>query len=94
MCKPLPRRHQLLNYIFKVLLNPGVYNLRIEVHSALDKQASGLRSNSRANLKVSSYENNISVLVNTKNKDIIATRNMILNIEPRYTTINVLETLR
>ena len=46
------------------------------------------------NLKVSSYENNISVLVNTKNKDIIATRNMILNIEPRYTTINVLETLR
>ena len=46
------------------------------------------------NLKVSSYENNISVLVNTKNKDIIATRNMILNIEPSYTTINVLETLR
>ena len=34
------------------------------------------------------------LMVNTKNKDIIATRNMILNIEPSYTTINVLETLR
>lgn len=46
------------------------------------------------NLKTSYYSNYITVLVNTKNKDIIASRNMILYLAPEFTTINIIETLK
>lgn len=46
------------------------------------------------NLKTSSYVGSIRFLVNTKNKDIISTKNMILYMSPEYTTVNAIETLK
>jgi hypothetical protein len=47
-----------------------------------------------SNFKVSSYNNHISVYYNTTNKDIIATKNMILYFSPIYTSINVIEVVK
>ena len=46
------------------------------------------------NLKTSSYTSSIRFLVNTKNKDIIASKNMILYIDPQYININIIETIK
>ena len=46
------------------------------------------------NIKISSYQTSIKFLVNTKNKDIIASKNMILYISTSYVTVNTQETIR
>lgn len=47
-----------------------------------------------SNFKTSSYNNYISLFYSTQNKDIIASRNMILYFAPEYITINVIETIK
>lgn len=46
------------------------------------------------NLKTSSYVNHISLKMTTLNKDIIASKNMILTIDPEDISINVIETMK
>jgi hypothetical protein len=46
------------------------------------------------NLKTASYVNHISLKMTTVNKDIIASKNMILGIDPEDITVNVIETLK
>jgi hypothetical protein len=46
------------------------------------------------NLKTSSYVNNISIFLTTLNRDIIASKNMILLIDPNDVSINVTETIK
>jgi hypothetical protein len=46
------------------------------------------------NLKTSEYVNNISLYLSTLNKDIIASKNMILIIDPNDVTVNVIETVK
>lgn len=46
------------------------------------------------NLKVSEYVNNISLYLSTLNKDIIASKNMILTIDPNDIEISVKETVK
>lgn len=47
-----------------------------------------------SNLKVSDYVNNISLFLSTLNKDIIASKNMVLIIDPNDVTVNVIETVK
>lgn len=49
---------------------------------------------SLSNLKSSYYGNFIKLELKTRNKDIIATKNMVLVIEPEDVTIDVIETIR
>ena len=49
---------------------------------------------SLSNLKSSYYGNYLLLELKTKNKDIIATKNMVLVIEPEDVTIDVIETIR
>lgn len=46
------------------------------------------------NLKVKGYDQYISFLVNTKNKDVIASQNMILLIDNSNVTVDVIETVK
>lgn len=46
------------------------------------------------NLKTSNYVNHITLRLSTLNKDIIASKNMILTIDPEDITVNVIETLK
>lgn len=45
-------------------------------------------------LITSYYNEYLTLYLNTKNKDIIASRNMILYFLPEYTTVNIIETLK
>lgn len=46
------------------------------------------------NFKTSSYNNSISIYITPSEKDIIATKNMILLMEPEDITINIIETVK
>lgn len=46
------------------------------------------------NFKTSSYTNHISLRLTILNKDLIASKNMILSIDPEDVTVNVIETLK